>query len=154
MRRLVSLLVGLTLAVPLWAQTPAPPAASAPAVYVVVGAASPVRALTQREALALYTGRSRNLPSGEVAQPLDHGRDSAERERFYLLLTGMDLARINSYWSRLQYTGQVQPPRELPAAAAVVAQLKREPLALGYLSTEPNDPQLRVVLVLREAASR
>src|SRR5687767_14045281 len=84
-------------------------ARAADTMVVVVSAQSPVQAMTQKELLALYTGLTRSLPNGDAARPLDEPRDSQAHEAFYRALTGMDLARINSYWARLFFTGQVHP---------------------------------------------
>lgn len=119
-------------------------------VYVVVHAANPVRSLSHKELVDLYMGRSRVFPHGDLALPFDLARDSALRERFYRGLTGMSLAQVNSYWSRLMFTGQTLPPAALQTEAEVMAIVKRNSNAIGYLGTEPADRGLRVVLVLRE----
>lgn len=118
-------------------------------LHVVVHAGNPVANLTQRDLVALYTGRTRAFPGGEPARVLDHPRDSNERQAFYLALTGMDLPRINSYWSRLHFTGQVLPPRPMTGDAAIRAELLRDPAAIGYLTQSPIDPGLRVVHQVR-----
>lgn len=123
-------------------------AQSADTIYVVVPSQSPVRQLTQKELLALYMGRTRTFPSGELAMPLDQARDGEARQAFYLALTNMDMARINSYWARLHFAGQVQPPLAVGDDAGVVRRLRAEPLAIGYLTKEPTDASLRVVLRL------
>jgi hypothetical protein len=124
------------------------PARAADTMYVVVSAQSPVQQMTQKEVLALYTGRTRSFANGEAAKPLDQPRDSAAREAFYRALTGMDLARINSYWARLHFTGQVQPPQAIADERALLQRLRQDPSALGYLAEEPSDPAVRVVLRL------
>jgi len=126
----------------------AAPARAADTMVVLVSAQSPVQAMTQKEVLALYTGRTRSFANGEVARPLDQPRDSPLREAFYRALTGMDLARINSYWARLHFTGQVQPPQAIADERALIQQLRQDPSALGYLAQEPSDPAVRVVLRL------
>lgn len=40
------------------------PALAADTIYVVVSAQSPVRAVAQKDVLAIYTGRTRTLPGG------------------------------------------------------------------------------------------
>lgn len=60
----------------------------------------------------------------------------------------MDIARINSYWARLHFTGQVQPPRAVEDDGAVVQRLRADPSAIGYLTREPQDGAVRVVLRL------
>ncbi|HRD86470.1 MAG TPA: hypothetical protein PLF63_15025 [Rubrivivax sp.] len=126
---------------------------AAEVLHVVVHAGNPLTVLTQRELVALYTGRTRAFPGGGPARVLDHPRDSPERQAFYLSLTGMDLPRINSYWSRLHFTGQVQPPRTVAGDAAMRAELLHDPTAIGYLTQAPADSGLRVVHQLRLAAS-
>jgi hypothetical protein len=117
-------------------------------LYVVVSAQSPVRSVTQKDVLALYTGRTRTLPSGDVSTPIDQQRDGAARAAFYLALTGMDIARINSYWARLHFTGQVQPPQALSDDNAVIQRLRADPSGIAYLTHEPQDTAVRVVLRL------
>ena len=135
----------LALLALVWCATPA---RAADTMFVVVSAQSPVQAMTQKEVLALYTGRTRAFPNGDAARPLDQPRDSPAREAFYRALTGMDLARINSYWARLHFTGQVHPPQAVADDHALLQRLKQDPSALGYLAHEPADPALRVVLRL------
>lgn len=128
-------------------------AAAAPVqadLYVVVHADNPSRSMTQKEVLDLYMGRTRVFAHGDVALPFDLPRDSAGRERFYQALAGMGLSQVNSYWSRLMFTGQSMPPLPLPGEAEMLAIVRRNPNAVGYLASEPNDRGVRTVLVLRE----
>jgi hypothetical protein len=118
------------------------------ALYVVVSAQSDVRELAKKDVLALYTGHTRVFPNGEAAVPLDQVRDGAVRAAFYQALTGMDIARINSYWARLHFTGQVQPPQVAGDDDAVMARLRADPRAIGYLTDEPRNAGVRVVLRL------
>lgn len=119
-------------------------------LYVVVHAGNPVRSLSHKELVDLYMGRSRVFPQGEPALPFDLSRDSVLRERFYRGLTGMSLAQVNSYWSRLMFTGQTLPPPALQSEAELLSTVRRNVNAIGYLGTEPVDRGLKVVLVIRE----
>jgi len=119
-------------------------------VFVVVPTASPVQKITQKELVDLYMGRTRAFPDGSFALPFDLPRDDAGRAKFYEALTGMDLARINSYWARLMFSGQTMPPQPLPGEAAMTDLVRRNPSAVGYLLQEPAaDKGLRVILVLK-----
>jgi ABC-type phosphate transport system substrate-binding protein len=120
-------------------------------IYIVVNATNPVSTLTRNEALDLFMGRSRQFAGGLSAQPLDQARNSTARSTFYRLLTGMDMSQVNSYWARLMFSGQTQPPRPLDNEEAMVEALKRSPGAIGYLTQPPSDKGLTVVLVLRDA---
>ncbi|MFG6461322.1 hypothetical protein ACG04Q_07020 [Roseateles sp. DXS20W] len=122
--------------------------------YVVVNASNPQRALTQKEAVDLFMGRSRAFANGELALIFDLPRDHPRRAAFYQALTGMSAAQVNSYWSRLMFSGQSVPPQSLPDEAAMAGLLRRNPSALGWLGREPTEPGLRTVLVLKEAAAK
>jgi len=118
--------------------------------YIVVHAGNPQRALTQKAAVDLFMGRNRAFANGDLALIFDLPRDHPRRAAFYEALTGMNVAQVNSYWSRLMFSGQSVPPQALPDETAMLTILKRNPSALGWLSREPADPGLRTVLVLRE----
>ncbi len=118
-------------------------------IYLVVQAAHPVKSLTQKEAVDLYTGRSRAFSNGDMALMFDLPRDSSQRASFYQALAGMSLAQINSYWSRLMFSGQTMSPQILPNEQVMADIVRRNPNALGYLTQEPSDKSLRTVLVLK-----
>lgn len=119
-------------------------------VFVVVPTSSNVQKMTQKELVDLYMGRTRAFPDGTFALPFDLPRDDPGRAKFYEALTGMDLARINSYWARLMFSGQTLPPQPLPGEAAMADLVRRNPSAVGYLLQEPAaDKGLRVILVLK-----
>lgn len=146
--RLKQILAGVALALASW------PGLSAGApLYVVVNASNPIQKLAVRDAVALYTGRTRTFPDGREAVAYDQAETSAVRAEFYRSLTGMDLARINSYWARLRFSGQVQPPRMLNDDGQVAATVRADPNAVGYLRSAPTDPALKVVLVMTAAAA-
>jgi len=118
--------------------------------YIVVQASNPQRALSQKDVLDLFMGRSRAFSNGDFALIFDLPRDSARRAAFYRTLTGMTLAQVNSYWSRLMFSGQSMPPQSLPDEATIISIVKRNPNAIGWLSSEPTDRQLRTLLVIKE----
>ena len=118
--------------------------------YLIVPAANPQPALTQHEAVGLFMGRNRAFHSGEVSQVYDLPRDSTQRAEFYQRLTGMGPAQINSYWARLMFSGQTMPPYAVPDEAAMVAVVKSNANAIGWVRKDPNDKALRVLLVLKD----
>ncbi len=140
---LAAALLALLPALPAWAD-----------FYVVVNANNPLRALTQKEAVDLFMGRSRAFANGDLALIFDLPRDHPRRAAFYQALTGMSAAQVNSYWSRLMFSGQSVPPQALPDETAMAGILRRNPSALGWLGREPTEPGLRTVLVLKEAAAK
>ena len=51
-------------------------------------------------------------------------------------------------WSRLAFTGQGQPPKELADAEAVKKAVAADPKAVGYIDKADVDASVKVVLVL------
>jgi hypothetical protein len=119
--------------------------------FLIVNSANPQPALTSKEAVDLYMGRRKSFTNGDFALLFDLPRDSPRRTAFYRALTGLGPAEVNSYWSRLMFSGQSMPPQALPDEAAMLDIVRRNPSALGWVSNAPTDKQLRTVLVLKEA---
>jgi hypothetical protein len=61
----------------------------------------------------------------------------------------MTQAQLNSYWSRLMFTGQVMPPQTIGSEAAMLEMVRRNPGAIGYVGQEPQDKGVRVVLTIK-----
>jgi hypothetical protein len=118
--------------------------------YIIVHASNPQRSMTQKEVVDLFMGRSRAFVGGEFALAFDLPRDSAGRAAFYQALTGMSAAQVTSYWSRLMFSGQSMPPQPLPDEATMIEIVKRNPNAIGWVTREPADKQVRTVLVIKE----
>jgi hypothetical protein len=118
--------------------------------YLIVQAANPQPALTQREAVDLFMGRNRAFRNGTVAQVYDLPRDSTQRADFYQRLTGMGPAQVNSYWARLMFSGQTMPPYAVPDEEAMIAVVKGHVDAVGWVRKDPSDKALRVLLVLKD----
>jgi hypothetical protein len=109
-------------------------------IVVVMG--SGAAALTKDQVANVYLGRNNNL------KPLDLPVSSVIREAFYKKATDRDLAQIKAVWSRLTFTGQGQPPKELSDSAAVKKAVAADPKAVGYIDKADLDASVKVVLVL------
>lgn len=119
-------------------------------VLVIVNAANPVRILSNDDVAGLYLGRSRTFASGEFALVFDQPRDSELRRKFFKLAANMAIGQVNTYWSRLMFSGQEMPPQALPTEQAVIDIVRRNPGAIGYVSVPPKEAGVRVVLTMKE----
>jgi len=120
-------------------------------LVLVVGVGSGLQSLTRGQAVGYFTGRLRSLPNGELAVPLDLPSGHPVRERFYRLLTGLGPPQMNSYWARLAFSGQTQPPQVMDSEAALVRSLRDNPRSIGYLPRAQLDDRLRVLLAVTRA---
>jgi hypothetical protein len=64
------------------------------------------------------------------------------------MATGRDLPQIKAVWSRLTFTGQGRPPKELADAVAVKKAVAADPRAIGYIDKADLDASVTVVLTL------
>ncbi|PLX74643.1 MAG: hypothetical protein C0607_10380 [Azoarcus sp.] len=117
--------------------------------FLIVQSSNPVHALTLKEAVDLFMGRSRAFPNWDFALVFDLPRDDPKRAAFYRALTSWEPAQVNSYWSRLMFSGQSMPPQPLPNEEAVIDIVKRNPSALGWVTREPAHKDVRTVLILK-----
>ncbi len=134
MRRLIFILCSCLLALPVRAE--------------LVLVANPPRAvewLSREEVINIFLGRYRLLPSGIAAEPLDLPYESEFRERFYRLLVNKNLAEINAYWSRLQFSGKTRPPQVVSDVREALSQVAAHPGKLAYVERAQLDGRVRVV---------
>ena len=132
---------------PCWAALSDPARAD---VFVVVHRDSPLRELTPSQVSDLYLGRSRSLPGSEAILVIERGQDSSLRASFFRLLNGMSLKQINVYWVRLQFSGQVLPPPNFGDSKLLLAAIRSNRLAIGYIDASEADDSVSVVLRLRD----
>lgn len=124
---------------------------AAPAdIVVIVHPESPLLQMNPLEVSDLYLGRQRSTRTGERLLILDQPRDSELRSRFFSHLNGMSLRNVNAYWARLQFSGDSQPPIPLPDSSAIVATVRNNRLAIGYVDAADTAGGVRPLLTLRE----
>lgn len=120
-------------------------------LVVIVNGASGVEQLNVDQAVNIFMGRSRSLPSGLVAFPIDIGDRSAERRAFYEQLVGKDLADVDAYWARLVFSGQTSPPLRVPDARTAVQLVAGNRAAIAYVRRGDADARVRVVMTVGRA---
>lgn len=123
-------------------------AAPAAGLVVIVNPASGVQHLSRDEAVNIFMGRYRKLPSGIVALPIDIGSQSPQRRRFYQLLVGSDLPVIDAYWARLVFSGQTSPPLQAPDDRTAIELVAGNRSAIAYVDRDRVDARVRVALEL------
>jgi ABC-type phosphate transport system substrate-binding protein len=127
-----------------------PLAGAAQSIVVVVNPNSGVESLTRGEVINIFLGGFRQFPSGISAVPIDLPRASLLREQFYWRLVGKNSAEINTYWSRLVFSGKMRPPAEMESDEAKAMVLKSVN-AITYLMREEVTEALRIVFELPDA---
>ena len=117
-------------------------------IAVIVNPDSGVTKVTRDEAINIFMGRQKRLSSGLVALPIEQSKPPEIRARFYKLLVNKAIAEINSYWARLYFTGQAQPPRQAQTPEEVIELVATNKGAIGFVEREKVDRRVREVLLL------
>lgn len=106
---------------------------AAPPFRVVVHRANPVASISRAELSAIYMKRKRSWAGGGEIVAIDQSPASGVRERFSRAVHGKSVAYVTRYWQRLIFSGRGVPPRQVPSDAAVLALVRSNPRAIGYV---------------------
>ncbi len=123
---------GLATVLALAAGAPSPAAAAADFV-VVVNAANPQAALPAAEVSNMFLQKTHRWDSGERVRAVDLPEASPARESFSKAIHGRPTAAVKAYWQRMIFSGIDTPPPEKPTPADVLAYVKANPGAIGYV---------------------
>lgn len=139
-RRLAFLLLFLGAAARLFSQE---------RIAVVVNPSSGVTRLTREEVRNIFLGRAKYLRRGLVALPVEQVSPAASRTRFYEILANLPLPQVRSYWARLYFTGQAQPPRQTESDEETLQVVAQNRGAIGFIPADKVDGRVRVALTLQ-----
>ena len=111
---------------------------------VVVGADSPISALTQSQVRQVFNGQLRQI-QGAAVKPLDLPGGDVTRNLFYRNVTGKTAEQMKSYWARMIFTGRGMPPREVSSEQEMGLLVGSDSAFVGYLEETRVPEGLKVV---------
>lgn len=117
-------------------------------LVVIVNPASGVERMSRDDVTSIFMGRTKRLPSGITALPIDQTAASGDKAKFYRDLINKELAEVNSYWARLIFSGQGSPPRQADNTAEVMEIVGGNKGAIGYVARSAADKRVKIILDL------
>jgi ABC-type phosphate transport system substrate-binding protein len=138
MRPLRATLAALLLAVAL--------PAAADDFKVVVHPDNPVLGLTAGELSRFFLKKSLRWPEGRPVHPVEPASPTL-RERFSAAIHQKSLNAIKAYWNQLIFSGRDVPPLEKADDAGVLAYVRSDPAAIGYVSPGADLTGVKVLVV-------
>ncbi|WP_440903810.1 hypothetical protein ACMZOO_13245 [Catenovulum sp. SX2] len=114
-------------------------------LVIVVNKENPIDELSLTNVVDIYTGRYMAFPNGITAEPVDLPNESSEKANFYYQATGLSLAKINSYWARLKFTGRYLPPIQLETAENALTYVQKNTNAVAYIDEKYVTDNVKVV---------
>src|SRR5215207_1916387 len=127
----------------------APRAAAAQDYVVIVNASNSATTLPKTEIAALFLKQVTSWPDGSPVVVVDQPERSSTRNAFSRAGFGRPSRAIASYWQQQVFSGKDVPPTQRASDAEVVAFVKANPDAIGYVSrTSPLGPSVRTLKVI------
>ncbi len=108
--------------------------AQSAAFRVVVHSANGASSLSKADIARLFLKKSANCPDGRAAVPVDLSEGSAARRAFSRAVLERDVAAVRAYWQQQIFSGRGVPPAEKASDAEVLAFVRANPGAVGYVS--------------------
>ena len=127
---------GLLLIAAPWVLAASSVSANEPRYWVVVHPDNPTEALPRSEVSKLFLKKSARWSDGTPVVPVDLPEKAKAREAFSKDVHGRSASAIKKYWQQKVFSGEAAPPPEAASEDDVLAQVRADPHAVGYVSDE------------------
>lgn len=98
--------------------------------------------ITQDTVAAIFLGKKKSFPGGSSAVPLV--LNDATTDEFNTKLLGKTSSQLQSYWSKLVFTGKANPPKSV-SSAEMIELIKGNPNMIGFVDSANVTGDLKVV---------
>lgn len=115
---------------------------------LVVNEANPTSSIAASDIAQIFLKRKTVWPSGSPAVPVDQSSGRA-RAAFSQEILGRDIASMRLYWQQQVFSGRSTAPDEKPSDATVVAFVRDNANAVGYVSGSAQTTGVKVLTVTR-----
>jgi ABC-type phosphate transport system substrate-binding protein len=117
-------------------------------VVVIVAANAPVNGLSAAQVADIFLSKSGTFPDGAAVVPIDQADGSAIRNEFYAKAIGKTPELLKAYWSKMIFTGQAEPPREIADSEKIKKLIANNPHYIGYIDRNSVDASVKVVMIV------
>ncbi len=101
---------------------------------VIVHSTNPTDILTREQLGKMFLKKLVKWDTGTPIVPIDQVPTAPVRAAFTRIVHAKPLSAIASYWQQQIFAGRDVPPAEKPSDEAVIAFVKANPGAIGYVS--------------------
>jgi ABC-type phosphate transport system substrate-binding protein len=108
--------------------------AAAQEFKVIVNSANSTAELSADVAAKLFLKQTSKFPNGTSAQPVELGKSSPVRAAFSKAVLGRSATAVETYWQQQIFAGKEAPPPAKATDDDVIAFVKANPGAIGYVS--------------------
>ena len=94
----------------------------------------------------IYLGKTKAFSDGVKVKVYTLPSSQDDTEYFRKKALKKSNSQFKSYWSKLAFTGKGTPATELDTAAEIIAAVKKDPKAIGFVNSSDVNDEVRVVL--------
>jgi ABC-type phosphate transport system substrate-binding protein len=102
---------------------------------IVVNEANPSETISKQQLENFFMKKTGTWSEGLHVLPVDQAASSSTRHGFSKVIFGRDANAIKSYWQRQIFSGRGVPPPEKGSDDEVLAFVRANPGAIGYVSS-------------------
>jgi ABC-type phosphate transport system substrate-binding protein len=114
---------------------------------VIVNNSNGSTRISKADLNAIFLKKMAKWSDGIPAVPVNQSKKSAVRDNFTSTVHGKSVAAVDSYWQQQIFSGRDVPPAEKASDAEVVAFVKANAGAVGYVSDGGTTAGVKVVNV-------
>lgn len=103
---------------------------------LVVHVGNPVTALSRDNVMQIFLRKTTSWPNGQPIAAVDQRSDAPSRHSFSLSVLRKDTNEIASYWNQMIFSGRALPPPTKGSDDEVLAYVRSNPNAIGYIGGE------------------
>lgn len=93
----------------------------------------------------IYLGKTKSFANGNKIKVFSLASSQEDTEHFRQKALKKSNSQFKSYWSKLAFTGKGTPATELDNDAAVIAAVKSNPNAIGFINSSAVNTDVKVV---------
>ncbi|MBU2893780.1 phosphate ABC transporter substrate-binding protein [Colwellia sp. D2M02] len=94
----------------------------------------------------IYLGKAKAFSNGEKVTVYTLPTNQDDTEYFREKALSKSNSQFKSYWSKLVFTGKGTPATEVDSAADIIAAVKKDPSAIGFVNSNDVNDEVKVVV--------
>lgn len=140
MIKVLLFLTGMFVSLGLMAEDPG-------AYKVIVNSGNSVSSVSKQQLADIFLKKLSQWENGQKIVPVDQNESSPARIRFSKEILGKAVSAVEVYWQQQVFSGRGFPPIEKTNDADVIAYIKSNTGAVGYVSAGANTDEVKVLKV-------
>jgi ABC-type phosphate transport system substrate-binding protein len=123
------------------------PSAKITGYKIIINSDSDVTSLSKKQVSQLFLKKVKTWDNNLKVTPVDLPASANTRDRFSREIHGKSVNAVKAYWQQRVFSGRDVPPLEKETDASVLAFVRANPGAIGYVSANADVNGVKVITV-------